>query len=250
MKIISKTINSACDCLVDMSPRLFLDSLRRKHYDFVAREFNRAYRYDWSKFKMPSQPQGFEDLVQLFDLSPINRGIIRQDFDEAAALFRIIRSMPNARGVEIGRFNGGSTLMLAVAVGPGGKITSIDIEPQDDAKLKEILKQAQVSDRVELIIGDANKIEVKQPLDFVFIDGDHSYEGAKKDHNRWGNLVRPGGYIIHHDMGNSRDFSTQWNELARLHKDIVTKQSKEVEVVTEAGSMSIFRRRNASWTAI
>jgi predicted O-methyltransferase YrrM len=152
--------------------------------------------------------------------------------------------------VEIGRFNGGSTLMLAVAVGPNGKLLSIDIDPQDDSVLDCILQRARVRERVELMIADANKIQRNELYDFVFIDGDHSYEGAKRDHNKWGKHVKPGGFIIHHDMANGRRFATQWNELARLRADILQKQAAELALVEEAGSMAIFQKQNASWTEI
>src|SRR5579872_1995977 len=124
-----------CDSLVTIAPDAFLDSLRRNHHDFVAREFNRAYLFDWRKARLPRQMEYFEDLAPLFALNPLGRGIIRQDFDEAAALFKAVRSLPHPSGVEVGRFNGGSTLLLAVAVGKEGRLVSIDIEPQDDETL-------------------------------------------------------------------------------------------------------------------
>lgn len=37
-------------------------------------------------------------------------------------------------------------------------------------------------------------------LDFVFIDGDHSYEGVKKDISAWLPKIKKDGYIIGHDI--------------------------------------------------
>lgn len=37
-------------------------------------------------------------------------------------------------------------------------------------------------------------------IDFLFIDGDHSYEGAKQDFLNYAPLVRPGGIIALHDI--------------------------------------------------
>jgi len=39
----------------------------------------------------------------------------------------------------------------------------------------------------------------EQSLDFVFIDGDHSYEGTKLDIQLWLSKVKPGGWIGGHD---------------------------------------------------
>ena len=40
----------------------------------------------------------------------------------------------------------------------------------------------------------------KKTIDFVFIDGDHTYEGVKSDFLNYGPLVRPGGIIGFHDI--------------------------------------------------
>lgn len=37
-------------------------------------------------------------------------------------------------------------------------------------------------------------------LDWVFIDGDHSYEGVSTDIDNWAKKVRPGGVVIGHDI--------------------------------------------------
>lgn len=44
-----------------------------------------------------------------------------------------------------------------------------------------------------------NKLDGKK-LDFLFIDGDHSYEGVKKDYETYLPLVRKGGIIAMHDI--------------------------------------------------
>jgi predicted O-methyltransferase YrrM len=38
------------------------------------------------------------------------------------------------------------------------------------------------------------------PIDFLFIDGDHTYEGVKADFRDYASLVRPGGVIAFHDI--------------------------------------------------
>lgn len=41
------------------------------------------------------------------------------------------------------------------------------------------------------------------PVDFVFIDGDHSYEGLRGDWEAWRKLVAPDGIIALHDSRSS-----------------------------------------------
>jgi predicted O-methyltransferase YrrM len=48
---------------------------------------------------------------------------------------------------------------------------------------------------------DRAKVALKnQHLDYLFIDGDHRYEGVKRDFEMYGPLVRKGGLIAFHDI--------------------------------------------------
>ncbi len=70
-----------------------------------------------------------------------------------------------------------------------------------------------ILEEVESIIGD-------DLLDFLFIDGDHTYEGVKQDYEMYRHLVKPGGWIGFHDTKDT-DFHRNvncrvdilWNEL-------------------------------------
>ena len=42
-----------------------------------------------------------------------------------------------------------------------------------------------------------------EKLDFLFVDGDHSYEGVKKDYRLYRTFVRSGGWIAFHDTNES-----------------------------------------------
>jgi hypothetical protein len=57
-----------------------------------------------------------------------------------------------------------------------------------------------------------------RPIDFLFIDGDHSYEGVKRDYELYRPLVRTGGMIAFHDIlphvvHESCQVHRFWNEL-------------------------------------
>ena len=248
MNLLKTLSQILCDQIVSLAPNLFVNALHRRHPNLVeamARKY--APSFKWQNVNVGKSLEQFEDLAPLFWNTLLNRGLLRQDIDEAAILFKTVRSMVRPRGVEIGRFHGASTLLLAVAVGSGGKLTTIDLAPQDDEALRRVLQSADVANRVELVVGDANEVHWSGELDFVFIDGDHSYDGARRDHNKWGKLVRVGGFIIHHDMAKQREFASQWPELNRLREDILGKQEQALELVKEVGSMSVLRRKSASW---
>lgn len=192
----------------------------------------------------------FEDLAFLFTSDFRNRGLCRLDVDEAACLYRRVKEA-GTYGVEIGRFRGGSTLLLASAVGSAGALLSIDKAPRGDDVLKQRLGELLLQNRVLLHVGDSGNYPYKPKtdlsFDFVFVDGDHSYEGAKRDHLTWGRRLRVGGLIIHHDMAKARPNATQIKDLARLREDILTHQASCVELVEEVGSISVFRRKGSCW---
>jgi predicted O-methyltransferase YrrM len=50
-------------------------------------------------------------------------------------------------------------------------------------------------------------------VDFLYIDGDHSYEGAKLDYKMYGPLVRPGGIIAIDDVVIIPEMAQMWKEL-------------------------------------
>lgn len=236
--------------LIDIVPRTIIRTMPRRYHNLTVSKLSTPKNFRWIDAQIPDKLEGFEDLTFLFWASPLNRGILRQDFDEAAALYKTVRQMDKPRGVEIGRLKGGSTVMLAVAVGEGGHLLSIDIMPQSDNKVRQVLENAGLSERVELVVADANTVERDGDFDFAFIDGDHSYEGARRDHNRWGRQVKVGGYIIHHDMAKQRPLATQWHDLQQLRAAILEKQSGELELAREAGSMCLFRRVSETWTDV
>src|SRR6185437_13459100 len=46
---------------------------------------------------------------------------------------------------------------------------------------------------IEKILGD-------EKLDLLFIDGDHTYEGVRRDWEMYSPLVAPGGLVVFHDI--------------------------------------------------
>ena len=76
-------------------------------------------------------------------------------------------------------------------------------------KIKGMAKAvAKANKGARLIMADsveaASQIKDKS-LDFVFIDGDHSYEGVRRDIRAWMPKVKPGGWLMGHDYGNKPD---------------------------------------------
>jgi predicted O-methyltransferase YrrM len=67
-------------------------------------------------------------------------------------------------------------------------------------------------------------------IDFLYIDGDHAYDGVKMDFQIYAPLVRKGGLVAFHDIvttGNGHDVCLFWNEVkARYpHEEFVQNRS-------------------------
>jgi predicted O-methyltransferase YrrM len=48
-----------------------------------------------------------------------------------------------------------------------------------------------------------------EPIDFLFIDADHSFDGVSRDWADWAPRVRPGGHVALHD---ARVFAGGWTQ--------------------------------------
>ena len=151
--------------------------------------------------RWPESLDGFEDLAFLFSSNQLSHGIASLQLDEAALLYRLARRVaPGAAVAEIGRFKGGTTLMLASALPDGAELWSYDLHvairsdlsgPQLDSELRTALDRYGLSDRVHLVVGDSRTAEPPpRPCALVFVDGDHTYEGARADYERWRELRR------------------------------------------------------------
>ena len=80
--------------------------------------------------RWPERIDGFEDLTFLFSSTILAHGIASLRFDEAAYLYRLVRELKPQPVVEIGRYRGGSTFLIASALDGNGILHSYDIDTQ------------------------------------------------------------------------------------------------------------------------
>lgn len=168
-----------------------------------------------------SKCNSVEDYVDLafniFNVSPFKSWSIRpaQVKEEITELLRFLAKHKPKLILEIGTARGGTLFLFTRASSPDAMIISIDLPggqfgsgyPEWRKPLYEsfaIHKQ-----KTHLIRGDShapatlnmvNKILEEHKLDFLFIDGDHTYEGVKMDFETYSVLVRRGGIIAFHDI--------------------------------------------------
>lgn len=146
-----------------------------------------------------------KDFDQLLAAAGSDFGITQMP-TEIRGLVERLQRMKARSFIEIGTHKGGNSFLFGHAI-PGNELgIGIDLCVQNAAKLKYFSRPGQayhplhgdsqtasMRDRARALVGD-------KPLDFLFIDGDHRYEGAKADFELYSPLVRPGGLIAFHDI--------------------------------------------------
>ncbi len=75
------------------------------------------------------------------------------------------------------------------------------------------------------------------PIDFIFIDGDHSYEGLKADWASWSPNVVPGGIVALHDSRNSDGAGSE-----RFTSEVILRDDRFEEIAT-VDRLTVMRRR-------
>ncbi len=175
-----------------------------------------------------------------------------QERSEILGLVEIVRGLRPRRVLEIGTATGGTLFLLARSAAPGALIISVDLGggrkfasrdggcPRWQVPLLRALGLA--GQRIELVRGDSHRphlhrrvreVLAGEPLDFLFIDGDHRYEGVKQDFEAYGALVRPGGLVALHDIvpdrfGMNGDVHRLWREVRRDYptRELVADRSR------------------------
>lgn len=107
---------------------------------------------------------------------------------------------------EIGTYNGGTSLVLCAVSPSVQSFVGIDVKPFNGRVITALAPRhvnvaiLQGSSRDPAIKRRVGDVLDGQPLDLLFIDGDHRYEGVRADLLEFGRLVRPGGLIAFHDI--------------------------------------------------
>ena len=201
--------------------------------------------------RWPDSVRGFEDLAFLFSSNQLNHGVASLQIDEAALLYRLARNAESGPFAEIGRFKGGSTFVFAAALPDGVELWSYDLHvalrpdmtgAQLDAELAAALGRFGLERKVRLVVGDSQTVDPPpEPLELLFVDGDHSYEGAHADYGRWGAFVRPRGHLLFHDAVDSGGYGNVYPGVVRLVAEV--ERDAAWERRPDAGSIAHFTRR-------
>lgn len=133
--------------------------------------------------------------------------------DSAFLLYGLARSLKPRVAVEIGSARGKSASYVGRALkeNGSGKLYAIDphtrtdwndIESVDTLSLmRRNLKSLGVESQVEIVREMSHSVATRWslPIDLLFIDGDHSYDGVKRDWELFSPFVTSFGLVVFHD---------------------------------------------------
>ncbi len=139
----------------------------------------------------------------------------RQNPLEIEELYKTVIELSPTSVLEIGTARGGTLYLWTQAAKTDATIVSVDL-PEGEfggaypacripfykafalpgQKLHLLREDSHKDQTIEMV----SKLFNYQPIDFAFIDGDHTYEGVKSDFLNYRPIVRSGGIIGFHDI--------------------------------------------------
>ncbi|MGD0995616.1 MAG: class I SAM-dependent methyltransferase [Candidatus Bathyarchaeia archaeon] len=179
----------------------------------------------------------------LFTITPVQ---VKQ---EISGLLKILAASKPKFVLEIGTARGGTLFLFTRVVSPDAVVISLDL-PQGEggggyysdwkipfyesfAVHKQKVHLVRLNSHAASTLNAIKRILGDNLLDFLFLDGDHTYDGVKADFDMYSPLVRKGGLIVFHDIcmesfanyteleGGVNKF---WNEIKRSyqHEEIIS----------------------------
>lgn len=182
----------------------------------------------------------------------VRHGEVAMDDVEIHGLVRALRSVtpPALCVVEIGSYCGGSTVVIARTAArraPGARVFAIEPFSAEGARYQrdyESLFDANVAEwgvgaTVQKIkkTSDEAATEWTRSIDYLYIDGDHSYDAVVRDVRNFVPFVREGGVFALHDYKAGKE------GVRRAVDELVTPHHAKL---FQAGSLAVFRKQAVS----
>jgi predicted O-methyltransferase YrrM len=208
----------------------------------MARLFLKGYRYlkIYGELVFARRPRTPAEAIDYCVDSPVMMAQVRSEIEE---LGNLIQSAAPKRSLEIGTNYGGTLFLLCALSPPGARVISVDLPAGQFGggyprrKMPLFRRFPRNGQQLHLIRADSHEPETLarverllagDKLDYLFIDGDHTYEGVKRDFEMYSPLVRRGGMIAFHDIAmhtkeESCEVDRLWNEIKQrfYHREFV-----------------------------
>jgi predicted O-methyltransferase YrrM len=127
---------------------------------------------------------------------------------ELGGFLRLIQEARPRAVLEIGTALGGTAALLACAAADDAIVVSVDL-PLGPVRAPLVAAASRASQRIECLRADSHDPRTRtavaellggRQVDVLFIDGDHTSDGVRKDLELYGALAGPGAWIAFHDI--------------------------------------------------
>jgi predicted O-methyltransferase YrrM len=157
------------------------------------------------------------------------------------------------RLAEIGVWHGVTTKRIREAMDPAGVLQAIDPFPPGRlgfcaqaviarATVGKVRRGEVVWMRMTGVAAAAAPEATAGGFDFLFIDGDHSYEGLKGDWEAWRGRIAPGGVVALHDSHSTPSRNIEDAGSVIYTREVITIDPL-FETVEVVDSLTVVRRR-------
>jgi len=153
--------------------------------------------------------------------------------------------------VEIGVFEGVNTVIISQALDKNGKTYGIDPFFRGALGLSYHKMIARLHLKRNGVYGKTQLIEkfsydaaddISGLVDFIFIDGDHSYEGIRKDWQLFPDKLRKGGIMALHDTSIGPNDGNWVQDSVRYYNDVI-KHDDRFEWLETIDRMNVLRKK-------
>jgi predicted O-methyltransferase YrrM len=161
-------------------------------------------------------------------------------------LLTILAQLVGARRIlEFGTLGGYSTILLARGMEPGGRLTTLELDPGHAEVARRSIERAGFADAVEIRVGPALETlpvlaaEDAGPFDLVFIDADKpstpEYFAWSLEHTRSGGLIVADNVVRGGGLGEADSGDAAFEAQRRLHREIAAEAQLEATTLQTVG---------------
>jgi hypothetical protein len=196
---------------------LWHDTSNVADYHYLATQYGLSYVLDDFKALLPSSAElgtkvddpfakpsawigletKYQDLCEIKDPTAVQR-VVDIGVDYGFSTFHLAHDMPNAEVIGVSDFKLHADSMSWVN-------SHLHLFPN-----------------IKILCGDSEALgqNFGNPVDILLIDGDHSYEGVKRDFDTWSPWVNKGGRVLFHDTESAIGVRTFFDQLPGRKKEI------------------------------
>ena len=163
---------------------------------------------------------------------------LKQNMLELLGLVNVLKARELKRVCEIGTFRGGTLYIWCQLAAQDAQVISVDLPGgqfgggYNERSLPFFQSFRRPGQSLHCIRGSSHDATIRAEfqkslngaeLDFLFIDGDHSYAGVKQDFEFYSKFVKRGGVIGFHDIHHRPEYPDievykLWRELKANHR--------------------------------